>query len=224
VSLLGAAVSLAATVIGFAFTVLVLRQWIGHRKAFQLAWSVGLGLFTVAIFAQFVAEAFGWSDVLYKAYYLMAAPLVGVLGVGSAFLISRRMGLGFSLYTAVASALFAVVVAGATVNTAVFAQPIVTATAMPESVRLWSLLFTIPGSAALIGIALYSYYRTRLSFNLWIGAGFIVAASGGSLERFNVTWALYLGQLFGIALLFWGFLKSQELSRAPKPISETSAT
>jgi hypothetical protein len=224
VSLLGAAVSLAATTIGVAFTALVFRQWIAHRKEYQLAWSAGLGLFTVAIFSQFWAEAFGWSDVVYKAYYLMAAPLVAVLGVGSAFLISRRLGLGFSLYTAIASVLFAIIVAGATVDTSVFAQPIVTANAMPESVRLWSLLFTIPGSAALIVVALYSYYRTRLSFNLWIAAGFIVAASGGAFERFNVTLALYLGQLFGIALLFWGFLKSQDISRAPKPIAEKAAS
>ena len=223
-SLDGAAVSFLATVLSAAFAALVFRQWLGHRKPYQLAWTVGLLLFTASAATQFLSEASGWSVVIYKVYYLMAGPLVAVLGVGSAFLLERRLGLAFTAYTVGAFALFAAAVASASVDTSAFALPIVGGNGMPASVRLWSPVFTIPGSIALIGVALYSYYRTRLVFNLWIAAGAVVAAAGGSLERFGVAWALYAGELLGIALLFWGFLRSVDAASWRRARSDEAAT
>ena len=136
--------------------------------------------------------------------------LVAVLGVGSAFLADRRLGLALALYTGVMAAAFAWIVSTAAVNVAAFALPLPAGQGFGESVRIWSPLFTVPGSLALIGIALYSYWRTRFAFNLWIAAGAIVAAASGSLATFGVTWALYLGEFLGIALMFWGFLASRE--------------
>lgn len=213
----GAAVSLASAAISAAFAVLVFRQWLGRRKTYQFAWTLGLGLFAVAAFTQFLAEAYGWSDSVYRLYYFVAAPLVAVLGVGSAFLANRRLGIGFALYTVVLSVLFAWVVFTAPVDSAALLQPIPAGTGFPDSVRIWSPLFTVPGSLALIGIALLSYWRTRLAFNLWIAAGAVVAAGSGSLATFHITWVLYLGDLLGIALMFWGFLTSRQPARAPGP-------
>ncbi len=216
----GAAVSLAATVISLAFAGLVLRQWLAHRRPYQMAWTVGLGMFAAAAFTQFLAEAYGWSDGVYRAYYFLAAPLVAVLGVGSTFLVSRRGGILFTLYTVVLAGAFAWVVVTAPVDASVFSQGIPGGAGFPESVRIWSPLFTVPGSLALILIALYSYWRSRLTFNLWIAAGAIVAAGSGSLSVFKITWVLYLGELIGIALMFWGFLESREPAKAPRVSSE----
>jgi len=113
----GAAISFGATVISLAFASLVFAQWLGRRRPYQLAWSLGLGLYAVAAFTQFLAEAYGWSVTVYKVYYLFAAPLVAVLGIGSVLLIHRRAGIGFALYTAAIFVGFAAAVAGATVNT-----------------------------------------------------------------------------------------------------------
>jgi len=224
-SLEGAAVSLGATVVSLTFAALVFNQWISRRKPFQMAWSLGLGLYGLAAFAQFLAEAYGWTPSTYKAYYLVAAPLVAVLGIGSVLLIHRRAGVGFALYTIVVFAGFAVAVAGATVNTAALSSPIpVAGTALPDNVRIFSPLFTIPGSVALIGIAAYSYWRTRLMFNLWIGIGALIIAAGGSLARFNLSWALYIGELVGIAIMFWGFLASQDLAKAKAPAAAQTPT
>lgn len=220
-SLAGAAVSLGAAAVALVFAIMVLRQWLSRRKPFQLAWSVGLILYAVAAGTQFLAEAYGWTADIYRMYYLMAAPLVAVLGVGSTFLVNRRVGLGFSLYTAVLFVGFAWVVFTAPVNGAVLLEPVPGGNGFPDSVRLWSPLFTIPGSIALIGIAAYSYWKTRLSFNAWIALGALVVAGGGSLARFNLdTWVLYLGEFVGIALMFWGFLKSQDLAKAPRASPE----
>ncbi|HYT00996.1 MAG TPA: hypothetical protein VEO20_10070 [Thermoplasmata archaeon] len=214
----GAAVSLGATILSVAFAFLVLRQWLAKRRPYQLAWSVGLGLYGLAAFAQFFAEAFGWSAPLYKLYYLVAAPLVAVLGIGSTFLVHRRAGIGFSLYAAVLFVGFLLAILAAPVNTAAFASAIpVAGTALPDNVRIFSPLFTIPGSIALIGIAAYSYWKTRLLFNLWIGLGALIVAAGGSLARYNLPWALYIGEFLGIAVMFWGFLASQDIAKARAP-------
>jgi len=214
----GAAISLGATVISLAFASLVFAQWLGRRRPYQLAWSLGLGLYAIAAFTQFLAEAYGWSVTVYKIYYLVAAPLVAVLGIGSVFLVHRRAGIGFALYAAVIFAGFAAAVAGATVNTDALSSAIpVAGTALPDNVRIFSPLFTVPGSVALIGVAAYSYWRSRLSFNLWIGIGALIVAAGGSLARFNISWALYVGELVGIAVMFEGFLRSQDLAKVSRP-------
>src|SRR3989475_12946593 len=96
----GAAISLGATVISVAFASLVFAQWLGRRRPYQLAWSLGLGLYAGAAFTQFLAEEYGWSVTVYKIYYVLAALLVAVLGIGSLFLVHRRAGIGSHLYTA----------------------------------------------------------------------------------------------------------------------------
>lgn len=219
-SLEGAVASVASALIGVIFTFLVFQQWLARRKAYQLVWTIGLAMFSVAALMQFFSETYGWSVGIYKIYYFIAAPLVAVLGVGSAFLLGRRYGLVFTLYTAVLAVAFAWIVSTATVNVAAFNLPLPAGQGFDESVRLWSPLFTVPGSLALIGIALYSFWRSRLVFNLWIAAGAVAAAASGSLATFGVTWALYLGELIGIALMFRGFLSTREPVSARGPASE----
>lgn len=219
-SLAGAAVSFGAAAISAAFAFLVFHQWLARHKSYQIAWSAGLAMFAIAALSQFLAEAYGWSDGVYRLYYFMAAPLVAVLGAGSAFLSNRRLGLAFTLYTVVLAAGFAWVVFTAPVSPAALQQPIPAGSGFPESVRIWSPLFTVPGSLLLIGIAVLSYWRSRLAFNLAIAGGAIVAAGSGSLATFGITWLLYLGEFVGIALMFWGFLLSQEPVKTPWPKPE----
>ncbi len=221
-SIEGAAVSFGSGAISAVFAFLVFHQWLARRKAFQLAWSLGLAMFAVAAFTQFLAEAYGWSEGVYRLYYFLAAPLVAVLGVGSTFLLSRRFGIAFAAYTAVFGAVFAWIVFTAPVNPTALQLSMPAGEGFSSSVRIWSPVFTIPGSLALIGIALLSYWRTRLVYNLAIAAGAIVAAGSGALASLNVTWVLYLGEFVGIALMFWGFLLSETPVKAPKPQPENA--
>src|SRR3989442_10498286 len=196
----GAAISLGATVISVAFASLVFAQWLGRHRPYQLAWSLGLGLYAVTAFTQFLAEAYGWSVAVYKVYYVLAALLVAVLGIGSVFLVNRRAGIGFALYTAVITVGLAAAVAGATVNTDALTSPIpVAGMALPDNVRTFSYLFTIPGSVALIGVAAYSYWRSPLVFNLWIRIGALIVAIGRSLAPGHIPSALYTRPSLGVA-------------------------
>src|SRR2546422_4335154 len=217
-SLEGAAISLGATAISVAFASLVFAQWMGRHRPYQLAWSIGLGLYAIAAFTQFLAEAYGWSVPVYKVYYLVAAPLVAVLGIGSVFLVHRRAGIGFTLYTTVIFAGFAAAVAGATVNTDALTSSIpVAGTALPDNVRIFSPLFTVPGSIALIGVAAYSYWRSRLVFNLWIGIGAFIVAIGRSFAPVQNPLGLFISGVVGVPAVVQGFLPRPDLAKVARP-------
>ena len=53
--------------------------------------------------------------------------------------------------------------------------------------------------------------------------GFIPSVTSG-LERFGVTWSFALGELLGVALIFLGFLVSEDVfSRLPAGLAALSA-
>ena len=93
--LIPAITSLLALVFFFA----LLDQWRERRGAFQLVWAIGMLFYAVAAGAEVVAQAVGWSELLFRTWYLVGGVwLVGWLGLGTAFLLARtRFGYGFAL-------------------------------------------------------------------------------------------------------------------------------
>ena len=86
---------LATAVLALVFAVLVLRQWGDRRRAHQLAWGVGLVFFGVAAGLEAWSEATGhWSPGVYRVYVVLAASLVGFLGLGTLYLMTSRRGPG----------------------------------------------------------------------------------------------------------------------------------
>lgn len=73
-----------------AFAAALLDQWRERRHGFQLAWAIGMLLYAIGAGAEAIAGASGWSDPLYRAWYLAGAVLTPAwLGLGTAFLLSR---------------------------------------------------------------------------------------------------------------------------------------
>jgi len=208
-------VTLSSTVISGVFAAHVLRQYIGRRKLHQLAWSLGLVMYSLAALAELLSEILGWSPGLYRFYYALAPSLVAVLGLGSLFLVmDRKFGYAFAAYTVILFAAFLYVIMTTDVNTAAFVpNTIVGGNGWPSgsAVRTFSPLFTIPGAILLIGIAAYSYWKGRQWFNLFIGLGALVVAAGGAMSRLNVPAALYASEFIGIAMMYIGFIKSVEV-------------
>jgi hypothetical protein len=81
------------------FAIALLDQWRERRHPYQLIWAVGMSCYAVAAGAEAVAAASGWSEPVYKAWYLTGAVYTaGWLGLGTAFLLARtRFGFGFAL-------------------------------------------------------------------------------------------------------------------------------
>jgi hypothetical protein len=85
---------------------------------------------------------------------------------------------------------------------------------MPEYVRVYSPLLTIPGAIAVIGRALWSFWldRTR-KFNLLIVLGGLFPSAGGLEARFGDPTFFYMLETAGMVLLFIGFLLSWEYAK-----------
>jgi hypothetical protein len=71
-----------------------------------------------------------------------------------------------------------------------------------------NLVASLPGAAeALVRGRLSS----RVPATVLIAIGALVPSITTGLDRFGITWALYLGQLIGVVLIFAGFLVSEEV-------------
>jgi hypothetical protein len=298
---------LGSSAVSLVFAGLVFDQWWQRRRSFQLVWAIGLVWYAVSTGTEFFGSAFGWSEPLYRAWYLTGAFLVpAYLGVGTLYLLNKtRFGyfvagsvvLGglFSLaatakypgsaiggYTALALSLgTGAAIAAATAvrrelqahvamlclvaGTVVVATLVATAhlsggyvdpathvpvaAAFPGYLRVSSVPFNAGGGLALVFGALYSAYiympkkrvlaarlavmaitvnfvaslpgamrallqgklNSRVPATLLIAAGAFIPGVTSSLDRFGITWSLFLGQFLGVLLIFGGFLVSEEV-------------
>ena len=98
---------LLSSVTSFVFAALVLAQWTQRRRGFQLVWAVGLLWYGISAGTEFWGSAFGWSEPLYKAWYLIGAFYVAAfLGAGTVYLLARTR---FGYFVAASLALAALI-------------------------------------------------------------------------------------------------------------------
>jgi hypothetical protein len=81
---------LLSSVVSFVFGGLVFAQWLQRRRAFQLVWTIGLLWYGISAGTEFVGSAFGWSEPLYRTWYLIGAFFVAAyLGMGTVYLLEK---------------------------------------------------------------------------------------------------------------------------------------
>ncbi|HLZ95679.1 MAG TPA: hypothetical protein VKT20_10160 [Candidatus Dormibacteraeota bacterium] len=307
---LNAAFAAGSAVVSLIFAALVLDQWFQRRHSFQLVWAIGLVWYGISTGAEFAGGALGWTDVVYRLWYLTGAFFVpAYLGAGSLYLLSKtRFGyfvaasvvLG-GLFSLLATAKYpgstvggyvalgAAVLTGASISIATavrrelqghvamaclvagsivvgglvmtahlsgaYVDPsthVPVASAFPGYLRVSSVPFNAGGGLALIFGALYSAYiympkkrvlaarlgvlaiavnfvaslpsavpamlqgklNSRVPATILIAIGAFVPSVTSSLDRFGITWPLYLGEFLGVVLIFGGFLVSEEVFQA----------
>lgn len=204
-------IPLITTLISLFFTISVFRQYSQRRKVYQFIWGTGLLIFSFTTLFEFISEIYGWTIPMYRAYYALIASLVAILGLGTVYLFNRRAGRYLTLYFVVVIAALIISTLNADIASEKLKERTVGGSAMPANVRMISPFLTIPGSIALIGGALYSWYIARRSYNLFIAIGALLVASGGSLSRFGMEWTLYMLELLGVAVMYIGFIKSEDV-------------
>jgi len=90
VSVLNVVLPLGSSVLSFVFAALVLDQWWQRRHSFQLVWAIGLLWYGISAGTEFWGGAFGWSEPLYRTWYLIGAFFVAAyLGAGTIYLLAR---------------------------------------------------------------------------------------------------------------------------------------
>ena len=76
--------------LALVMAIALLDQWRERRQAFQLVWAIGMGFFGIASGCEAIAAAAGWSELLYRTWYLTGAVLTaGWLGLGTALLLAK---------------------------------------------------------------------------------------------------------------------------------------
>lgn len=90
---------LGSSLLSFVFFVLLVDQWRVRRRSYQAVWAVGMLWYGLSAGCEFLGGAFGWSEGLYRAWYLIGAVCVAAwLGLGTALLLGRtRFGYAFAL-------------------------------------------------------------------------------------------------------------------------------
>jgi hypothetical protein len=96
---LNVALPLASSVLSFVFFAFLIDQWIERRRPYQLIWAIGMLWYALSAGTEFLGGAIGWSEPLYRAWYLIGAIWVaGWLGLGTVFLLAKtRFGYAFAV-------------------------------------------------------------------------------------------------------------------------------
>jgi hypothetical protein len=86
---------LCSSVLSFIFFAFLIDQWRERRRTYQLVWAIGMVWYGLSAGTEFLGGAFGWSEPLYRTWYLIGAIFVaGWLGLGTSLLLARtRFGL-----------------------------------------------------------------------------------------------------------------------------------
>lgn len=220
--------------LGFLFTGLLVRQFLVRRKMHQLMWAIGFAFYAVAAAMEAVSEyQQRWDPTTYRIYIVLAASLVGFLGNGTIYLISRRRIFG-DVYL-VANVVMLAVFFWGTFTTeldmarlvpgiVVGGQALGDATEFP---RIMSLPFNIPGTLALLGGSAISVvrfwpkkeFRYRSWANVLIIIGTLIIAGAGSMARAGRTEGLYLAEMVASAILLWGFLMASTLEKGARAVA-----
>ena len=102
-----------SSLLSFGFAVLVGDQWLRRRQPYQLVWTVGLLWYGISAGTEFLGGAFGWSEPLYRTWYLIGAFFVAsYLGMGTTYLLTKTRFGYFVALTLLVGGLFGFAIRG----------------------------------------------------------------------------------------------------------------
>ena len=223
--------ALAATLISAAFALTLFTQYRAKPRPYLLAWSVALAIYAVAAFTEVIGAAVGWDPLLYRTYYYFGGILVvGVLALGTIYLLAPRFGRTALLILVVLAGVGLAGTLGASLQVGLLQTREVPSVdtirlehgAFNAVAILMAAILNSVGSVILIGGALWSAYgawrrgaaQSRLAANILIAAGAFIVAGASTLTRlFHVYELFYVGQAIGVLVMFGGFLAVQRVPR-----------
>lgn len=173
------------------------RQYVERRRTYQLWWSLSFLVAAVASLLQVVAFADGtWPLLAYRGYVALSAPVPGLMGAGSVFLLYRRWAPYFAAVI-IAAALLAVWGATGTLHPVDMHNVLLAGAQVTKTMPSWQVatgfaVLGALGAAALVLGAAWSWIRTRQAFNAGIVVGGLVFSVADSLSALNGPAAPYL--------------------------------
>jgi hypothetical protein len=210
-------IPIATTFIALFFAWVVFRRWRERRSGPHLPWwAAGILLYGVGTFTEGFTTLFGWSEAVFKAWYISGALLGGVpLAQGTVYLLLKRKTANFLTGSITPFILIASVF--------VLLTPIdlgmVEAYRLSGRVMEWQwvrafspflntyALFFLVGGAAL---SAYRFSRKKATYDRFVGnvliaVGALLPGIGGMATRMGYTEMLYVGEFLGIIMIFSGY-------------------
>jgi hypothetical protein len=229
-------ISILSTIITFIFAAAVFRRYSQRKGIHLLLWGIGLIFYGLGTFSEAVL-AFTFSQLALKVWYITGAMLTAAwLGQGTVHLLVRkpRVALTLTVILAIVSAVAVLLVLTAPINPAAAAAYNVYEPASAQyhdilvrsgGIILLTILLNIYGTVTLVGGAIYSAYifwrkhvlADRMIGNILIAAGALFPAMGGTFLRAGLADWLYLSELFGVILMYIGFVKATSYRPLAEP-------
>ncbi|MBI2858801.1 MAG: hypothetical protein HYX90_06965 [Chloroflexi bacterium] len=214
---------LLSAIISLVFAVAVFDQYLARRKPYQLLWSLGFAAYFMGTLMEFVIGAYGISSSAYRLWYLSGAILsAAYLGMGTVYLLFPGKGANIVMGLLLLASVYAAYrVAVAPVDVSTMSLPM-SGTGFPGGTagpRFLTPFFNIFGTITLVGGALYSawsfwrkkIYPHRVLSNILIALGALMPVFGGSMARSGDPSYLYLSELIGVVIIFFGFMRNKEI-------------
>ena len=96
-----------SSALSLVFAVMVFDQWLRRRQPYQLVWAIGLLWYAISAGTEFVGGLAGWSEGLYRAWYLIGAfGVAAYLGLGTVYLLYKTRFGYFVAFSLVLAGLF----------------------------------------------------------------------------------------------------------------------
>jgi hypothetical protein len=98
-----------SSLLSFIFAILVVDQWLRRRQPYQLVWAIGLLWYGISAGTEFLGGAYGWSEPLYRVWYLIGAfGVAAYLGLGTVWLLRNTRFGYFVAFSVFAGGLFSI--------------------------------------------------------------------------------------------------------------------
>ncbi len=211
--------NLLLVVLSFIMGIRLARQYRLRPRSHTLWYAVGLLLTAAAAFPEVYRGVFGsLPTILWWLYWVAASALVGFLGVGTAYLISPRFGRAALIGAAGLTA----ALAAATVLTAGPYAGQAFSSAPTAYIKVPFVIQSSVGALVIFGGAVYSFFRNRGLYNIWIALGALIfSAGGGAAGSGRLPEIFYFTQVLGIILLYVG-VTGAGVQRRDRSASEPS--
>jgi len=204
------------TALSAGFFFILLRHWLNKgQPSYLFWWTFGVLCYGLGTLTESLVSLFGWSEPLFKAWYILGALLGGFpLAQGSVYLMFKKRTATIMMASVVTVILIASLsVVLSPVNQALAETDRLTGKVLVWwQVRLVTPIVNLYAFCFLVGGAVYSairYFRdrrlNRYRGNVLIALGALLPGIGGSFTKFGYTEVLYVTELVGICLIFLGY-------------------
>jgi hypothetical protein len=206
-------IPLFTSLISFAFTALLLRQYIQRRKIHQLLWTIALLFYGISTLMELLMnpDILGLNNVfIFGVFYITATSLVGFLGAGQLYLVLKhKLSHIFLVFVVIFSVALLLALAFTPFpTTPIFVVDLgdnirLISSGYPISVRIYAIVLASVGGIVLLFGSLYSFIRDR---SRYFALFFTIGAIFPMLRYIPFG---YLGnELAGVISLLIGYLWS----------------